>query len=128
MGLFALFNVGTEQDEELNKYSKAEDDQTSLGNILLEKGFVTEKVLGEAIKIQKSQSLLGRILVGMGPDRGGITEGQLREALLEQKILRKKARAREVIEANSKKHGQLVDEVQNQLLCIGRKYSAAGKG
>ena len=120
MGLLAFFNGSDEPNE---KYTKAKEDDTSLGNILLEKGYVSTETLEEAIKIQKSQSLLGRILVGMG----AITEEQLEDVLLEQKIRRKKARARDVIKSNSKRHRRLIGEVQEHLCSLGQKYSTASK-
>jgi len=124
MGLLAFFHGGG--DEEGNsgeKYDRAKEDETSLGNILLEKGYVTQVELEEAIKIQKSQSLLGRILVNMGV----ITEEQLEEVLLEQKIRRKEARAQDLIKSNSKKHERLVKEVQGQLSSLASKYAEAGE-
>jgi hypothetical protein len=129
MGLIAFFSnpePGPEKEQE-EKFAQAQKDDTSLGNILLEKGYVSEDALERAIRIQKSQSLLGRILVNMGPDSGGITEEQLEEALLEQKIRRKKAKASEVIKANSKRHDRLVEEVQDQLTSLDRKYATAGE-
>jgi hypothetical protein len=125
MGLRAFFNGDGDKKED--KYVKAQEDETSLGNILLGLGYVSEKALEVAIKIQKSQMMLGRILVNMGPEQGGITEEQLEEALLEQKVLRKKARAREVIKSNAKRHRRLVGEVRNQLSSLDKKYSIASE-
>jgi len=120
MGMLDLFNGGGGEN---TKYTEAREDETSLGNILLEKGYVTEEVLEEAIKIQKSQSLLGRILINMGV----ITEDQLEEVLLEQKIRRKQARDQDLIKSNSKRHGRLVKEVQVQLNSLANKYAEAGE-
>lgn len=134
MGLLAFFTGGnlsngngrgTEKVED--KYTQAQEDPNSLGNILIELGYVTPDTLERAIKIQKSQSLLGRILVNMKPEEGGITEEQLQEALLEQKIRRRKAKPLEVIKANSEKHTRLVKEVNDQLTSLEKKYVAAGK-
>lgn len=133
MGLFAFFTgVHTEdgdgeRDKQETKFIQAQKDETSLGNILLEFGYVTPEILEQAIKIQKSQSLLGSILVNMKPEAGGITEEQLEEALLEQKIRRRKAKPLEVIRSNSRRHRRLVDEVQDRLTSLDRKYLTASE-
>ena len=131
MGLLAFFTGGETgsggEGEPQDKYVQAQEDPNSLGNILIEFGYVTPDVLEKAIKIQKSQSLLGRILVNMKPEEGGITEEQLEEALLEQKVRRRKARPLDVIRSNSKRHSRLVEEVDEQLTSLERKYSAAGE-
>jgi len=103
-----------------DKYSKAVRDKDSLGNILLELGYITKETLDRAVDIQKSQSMLGRILVKMGP-KEGITEDQLQVALHEQKL--RKLRPREIIRENSRRHKKLVEEVQEQLVCLQGKYS-----
>lgn len=123
MGLFALFNGGNSGDEQRDKYEKAQEDETSLGNVLLDLGYVSMETLEVAIKIQKSQSMLGRILVGMKE----ITEEQLDDALLEQKIRRKKARASDVIKSNSKRHSRLIADVKKRFLSLGQKYSTASE-
>jgi hypothetical protein len=129
MGLITFLNGGgNEENQPGDKYERAKEDETSLGNVLLDLGYVTQEALEEAIKIQKSQSLLGRILVEMGPRRGGITEEQLKDALLEQKVRRRKARAAEVIKSNSKRHQRLVGEVQEHLSSLNKKYFTASKG
>jgi len=120
MGLLAFLNGGTKKN---GKYDKAEKDDSSLGNILIELGHITMVELEKAIAIQKSQSLLGSILVNMD----AITEEQLEEALFEQRVRRKTARDRDVIAANSKRHHRLVGEVQDKLVSLSNKYSAVGE-
>jgi len=124
MGLFGFFFSAGGDDsngEQKDKYAKAQKDETSLGNVLLDLGYVSEETLEVAIKIQKSQSMLGRILVNMDE----ITEEQLKDALLEQKILRKTARAQEVIKSNTRRHSRLVEEVQSRLMSLDQKYTSA---
>lgn len=130
MGLFAFFNGGSGEKKDKrdeDRCVKAQEDETSLGNILLGLGYISEEALEVAIKIQKSQTMLGRILVKMGPKKGGITEEQLEEALLEQKVRRKKARVQDVIRSNSKRHRRLVGEVRSQLNSLDRKCSTASE-
>lgn len=130
MGLLAFFNGGDDGKKKKDKedwYVKAREDETSLGNVLLDLGYIAEEALEIAIKIQRSQTMLGRILVNMGPKEGGITEEQLEEALLEQKIRRKKAHVQDVIKSNSKRHQRLVGEVRSQLNSLDRKYSTASE-
>lgn len=108
-----------------DKYSKAEKDENSLGNILLELGYVTREALEQAVGVQKSQSMLGQVLVKMGPEKGGITESQLEVALREQEL--RQLRPREIIKENSRRHKKLLKEVQDQLVCMERKYAPEGE-
>jgi Ribonuclease G/E len=122
MKLLSFFNGGKSNDVE-KRHSEAKGDCTSIGNVLLDLGYISLEALEEAVKVQKSQSLLGDILV----DMGAVTKEQLEEALLEQKIRRKIAKSKEIIKANSAKHGRLISEVQERFLSLGHKHHAAGK-
>ena len=124
MGLFAFFSKGGSSDglKSESKYKQAQEDETSLGNILLEMELVTEQDLEEAIKIQRSQLMLGGILVRMGV----ITAAQLEEALLVQRVRRNRARSRDVIAANSIKQKKLVEEVKQGFVDLNQKM-AVGK-
>lgn len=113
--LFGFLNLsGPEEDS----YKKAAEDKTSIGSILLELKYVTPEDLEAAIKVQKSRAPLGRILVD---DMKVITEDQLEEALLEQKIRRKKASLKEMSRFHSKRNGRMVTEVKNVLHCLALK-------
>lgn len=102
-----------------DQFEKASRDGTSLGNILLELGYVTEEDLEEAIRIQKSQSMLGSILVDQ---MKAITMSQLEEALLEQKIRRNKANLREITKFQAVKQNQLVTEVAEGFRNLATKF------
>lgn len=113
--LFGFLNLsGPEKDP----YKKAAEDQTSIGRILIEFEYITPEDLEVAIRVQKSKAPLGRILVD---DMKVITEDQLEEALLEQKIRRKKASLKEMSRFHSKRNGRMVSEVRDVLQCLARK-------
>ena len=87
MGLFKRQRA-TDED-----FERAGADETSLGNILVELGFISKEQLQEAIAVQRTRvPEIGGILVELG----FITQEQLEEALLKQRILRGKAKPREV--------------------------------
>ena len=76
-------------------FARASSDETSLGNILVALGHITRAQLDEAVGVQRSRvPEIGGILVELG----FITQEQLDEALLRQRILRGKAKPREVTE------------------------------
>jgi hypothetical protein len=58
-------------------------DPHSFGNLALERGYITEADLEEALRVQKDQPKLEDILVEMGM----LTPGQREELLVEQRIL-----------------------------------------
>lgn len=65
-------------------FEEAKLDPYSLGNLALERGYITEDDLEAALKVQRERLQLGQLLVEMKK----ITQDQLDELLLEQKILR----------------------------------------
>lgn len=84
--MFRLFNRGNGKLPAVRSdpFAEAEQDPNSLGNIALERGYITEEDLEAALNIQKERLQLGQLLVEMKK----ITEDQLEELLLEQKIRR----------------------------------------
>lgn len=95
--------------------NQAKGDKTSLGNILVDMGYITSEQLEEAIKIQKSQKLLGEVLVD---EMKAITSDQLDEALFEQQLRRKKIRRDEILKLHAKRRRRLlirVDESAKRL-------------
>jgi hypothetical protein len=86
----ALFKRNTSSDD---TYFSAATDETSLGNILVGMEAITREQLKEAIEVQRARvPEIGGILVELGH----ITQEQLEEALLKQRIMRGKAKPREV--------------------------------
>lgn len=83
------------------------DDRTSLGDILIDAGWITREQLHEALEVQKSQQQLGRILVTLGY----LTEDQLSEALLEQRIRREQTTVREVLQFQKCQKGRLLSRL-----------------
>jgi hypothetical protein len=65
-------------------FEDAKNDPHSMGNLAIEKGYITEEDLREALKVQKERLKLGDILVEMGK----LTFSQRDELLMEQSILR----------------------------------------
>ncbi len=116
MGLRAWFNG----DKDTHEYAK--EDGTSLGNILLEWGYITEEELETAV--QKSQSLLGSILQEV--TEGRLTNIQLEEALMEQKIRRKKASRSEERAFFAKKKSRLVDDINQSFSSMATKLEESG--
>jgi len=84
--MFRLFNRGNGKLPAVRSdpFAEAERDPNSLGNLALERGFITEADLDAALNIQKERLQLGQLLVEMGK----LTMDQLEELLLEQKIRR----------------------------------------
>jgi hypothetical protein len=87
---FSAFNDQVENEKE-NRFSTAQKDESSLGNILITLGYVTPEQVKNAIEIQKMQAPIGEILVRMK----AITREQLEEALMLQKVNRGEATIRE---------------------------------
>lgn len=81
-------------------YVRAAEDETSIGNILIELGHVTQGQLSEAVEVQRSRvPELGGVLIELG----FINPEQLDEALLRQRILRGKASKKEITEYERRK-------------------------
>ena len=102
--MFLGFLIGKGKDQHLI----ARDDMTSIGNILVDLGYITPEQLEEAITIQKSQKMLGEVLV---EEMEAITPDQLDEALLEQQLRRKKIKRSEVLKLHDKKRRRLITKV-----------------
>lgn len=68
-------------------------DPNSIGNMAVEKGYITSSDLDAAVRIQQERLPLGRILVDMGK----ITDDELSDLLFEQKVRRGEIRDVEVI-------------------------------
>lgn len=101
--------MGTEGKDQ---YEAAAEDKNSLGNILLDLGYISSDDLEKAIRIQRSQMKLGQILVR---ELEVLTEEQLEEALVEQRIRQGKARHRETAAHYSQKKKQLVRQIETGL-------------
>lgn len=100
-----MFGLGRRKD--VDRFSVAGEDDTSIGNILVELGFVTDDQLKEAVEIQRRANPLGKILVEMG----AITDEQLDEALMQQRIKRGEASNREQTLFHRRKKTRLVGEI-----------------
>lgn len=61
-----------------------EEDPSSIGNLAIEKKYITRQDLDDAVKIQNRKAYLGEILLAMGK----LTQVQLDELLTDQKIRR----------------------------------------
>jgi hypothetical protein len=61
-----------------------EDDPTSIGNLAIERGYITSQDLLEAVMVQQKRLPLGEILVEMGK----LTKDQLRDLIFEQQVRR----------------------------------------
>jgi hypothetical protein len=94
-------------DENKDRFSVAQEDETSLGNILVEMGYVTIEQLQNAVEIQKMQAPIGEILVRMEI----ITREQLEEALMIQKVNRGEATTREESQLYRTQRKRLMGEV-----------------
>ena len=110
-----LFSSHPDPEAKLERGALNDD---SLGNILLELGYITREQLEAAIRIQKSQIRLGVILV---EELGAITTEQLEEALLEQEIRKKKNNLRALKKLYSRKQNRLVSEVKNSMTVLAAK-------
>jgi hypothetical protein len=66
------------------KETPPKEDPSSIGNIALELGYITQEELNAAVGVQQQRLPLGRILVDMGK----LTETQLEELLFEQRVRR----------------------------------------
>ena len=106
MGFMTYFN-GAKDSRGIveDPHSAAKKDPHSIGNILKEWGYVTDEELEQAVKIQKSQQALGQILIDVTDGR--LTNEQVEDAFMEQKIRRNKASHKEVMAFNSKKKKRL---------------------
>lgn len=92
--------------------NSAQNDKTSIGNVLLDLGLVTTEQLSKALNIQEAQSPeLGTILI----DLGAIDKTQLEFALLKQKELRGDASTREVIRLHRLERRSLIKSVTNEM-------------
>jgi len=95
-----------------DRYVLAEQDENSLGNILVEMGFVTQAQLDEAVRIQKQKApKIGEILVEMKI----LTEQQLEEAILYQRVRRGEASVAEETKFHGKRKRRLLKEVTSEL-------------
>ena len=119
MNLRAFFN-GSSRDP----HEEAQDDETSFGNILLQKGYITQEELGEAVVIQKSQAKLGEILKEV--TEGRLTDDHIEEALMEQKIQRKKASHKEIRAFHSEKKQKLAHGITGSFTDIVAKLEEVG--
>jgi hypothetical protein len=70
-----------------------QDDPNSIGNIAVERGYITRFELDEAMRAQQARLPLGEILIEMGK----LTRHELEELLFEQKIRRGEVKDREEI-------------------------------
>lgn len=70
-----------------------EADPSSIGNLAIELGYITEDELRQAVQVQQQRLPLGRILVEMGK----LTEAQLSDLLFEQRVRRGEIRDKAVI-------------------------------
>jgi hypothetical protein len=113
MGFMAYFNGNSDPHEVACK------DPDSIGSILREWGYVTDDELEKAVKIQKSQQQLGQILIDLTDGR--LTNEQVEEAFMEQKIRRRKASHREITAFNSRKKRRLVSGIQTEFATICTK-------
>ena len=94
------------------KYEIAAADETSLGNILVKLGFITQEDLAKAVGIQKSKTpFIGEILV----DLKMIRVDQLEFALMQQKISRGKASRKEEIEFYDRHSRQVIIEFSQKV-------------
>jgi len=66
-------------------------DPTSIGNLAILKGYATPEQVATALKKQEERLPIGKILV----EQGVLTDVQLDELLIEQKIKRRKLNTRE---------------------------------
>ena len=119
MNLRALFNSAEE-----DPHTSAMDDPSSLGNILLRKEYITADELQEAIEVQKSQVRLGEILQEV--TGGRLTNEQVEEALMEQKIDRKQASNKEMRVFHHKKKQRLVKTINDGFDAITAKLEEVG--
>lgn len=90
-----------------DRFEAAQEDETSIGNILVDMGYVTSDQLNQAIEVQKMQAPVGEILVRMG----AITREQLEEALMIQKVNRGEASTREEAQLYRTQKKRLMGEV-----------------
>lgn len=104
MRLLALFN-GHKDPRKTDR-----EDPNSIGSILKEWGYVTEDELEKAVKVQKSERTFSQILIEVTDGR--LTDEQVGEAFMEQKIRKGKATRREISVFNSKKKRRLVQQIQ----------------
>ena len=105
MGLMAYFNGPKDPHEE------GKIDPHSIGNILKEWGYVTHEELERAVQVQKSQQALGQILISV--TQGRLTNDQVEEAFMAQKIRRKKASHKEIMAFNARKKKKLVSQISS---------------
>jgi len=61
-----------------------EDDPSSIGNLAIELGYITQAELKDAVGVQQQRLPLGQILVDMGK----LTAAQLEDLLFEQRVRR----------------------------------------
>jgi len=95
-----------------DRFVIAEQDDSSLGNILVEMGFVTKDQLDEAVRIQKQKApKIGEILVEMKI----LTEQQLEEAILYQRVKRGEASFVEETKFHGKRKRRLIKEMTSEL-------------
>ena len=92
------------------------EDPTSLGNLALEKGYVTPEKLQEALKVQEQRLMLGEILLELG----FLTREQLDELVMEQKIRRGEIKDKKVIIDFEKK------KMKSRLNGIKESFNKAG--
>ena len=111
----------------VSKLKEVEDatiDQTSLGNILLRRGFVTPEQIQVAIQKQLTAvPPLGEILIEMG----AISRDQLEEALYEQRRSRGKTSGQEDVQyqlARQAHHMQQVSEGLDEIAGLSNALAA----
>lgn len=105
--MFPFHNRGNGKlPSRMDPFVEAERDPYSLGNLALERGYITKDDLEAALKIQKERLQIGQLLVEMKK----LTEDQLEELLLEQKILRGEVKDKNVLIQfeRRKKKGRLI--------------------
>jgi len=99
------------------KFEKARIDETSIGNILVDLGFITQEDLDRAIEIQRRQAPIGEILTQMRRDDGSpvLQREQLDIALMKQKIARGEAGHREELSFYRSHTRQMISEFSEQI-------------
>ena len=80
-----------------------EEDPNSIGNLAVEKGFITQEDLTRAVTIQKERLPLGEILIDMGK----LSRDQLEELLFEQDVRKGNVKDRKKILQFEKKKRHL---------------------
>jgi len=98
----------------LDPFEEARRDPCSLGNLAIERGYITSEDLEQALKVQKERLRIGELLVEMGK----LNQDQLDELLMEQKIKRGEAGVREELKFQRLRK-------RNRLIAMKEKFAEA---